>query len=180
MKKILALLLALVLVVGLCACGGSGSGGQSDAAKEVLNSEKDTAKKYPNQNPDGTINLDKIAHFDADFDYANNAKHEKLAYLAASGTVLYQLSADAYEHWCPLFGLEWAGFFSSDGDSDLYLTNLQTQIDQGVKGFILDPDSTIFPAVLEILEQHPDVFWMSQMSPRVMALPVTVFPSAAT
>ena len=168
MKKILALLLALVLVIGLCACGESKPtetpAKTSDDAQKILDSEK-TDKAYPNCNADGSINLDKIAHFDADFDYAKNAKHEKLAYLAAAGTVLYQLSADAYEHWCPLFNLEWAGFFSSDGDSDLYLTNLQTQIDQGVRGFILDPDSTIFPAVLEILEQHPDVFWMSQMSP---------------
>ena len=74
MKKILALLIALVLVVGLCACGGGG-GSKTEAAQEVLNSEKDTAKKYPNQNADGTINLDKIAHFDADFVYQANAKH---------------------------------------------------------------------------------------------------------
>lgn len=186
MKKILALVLVLVFAIGLCACGetgagttapaansgssstpasGSTGGQQSEAAKEILAAEKDTEKKFPNQNEDGTVNLDKVAHFDTDFDYAANAKHEKLAYLAAAGTVLYQLSADAYEHWCPLFNLEWAGFVSSNGDSDMYLTNLQTYIDQGVKGFILDPDSTIFPSVLSILEQHPDVFWMSQMSP---------------
>ena len=138
--------------------------GQSEAAKEILEAEKDTGKKFPNQNEDGTVNLDKVAHFDQDFDYANNAVHEKLCYIAAAGTILYQLSASAYEHWCPLFNLEWADFLSSNGDSDMYLTMLQTKIDEGVKGFILDPDSTIFPSVLSVLEQYPDVKWMSQMS----------------
>lgn len=147
--------------------GGSTSGmqqGQSEAAKEILEAEKDTEKKFPNQNEDGTVNLDKVAHFDQDFDYANNAVHEKLCYIAAAGTILYQLSASAYEHWCPLFNLEWADFLSSNGDSDMYLTMLQTKIDEGVKGFILDPDSTIFPSVLSVLEKYPDVKWMSQMS----------------
>ena len=34
---------------------------------------------------------------------------------------------------------------------------LQTKIDEGVKGFILDPDSTIFPSVLSVLEKYPDL-----------------------
>ena len=193
MKKILALVLVLILALGLVACGGGGtesagggdkpaaessSGGatqpaaqsgvqqgQSQAAKEILEAEKDTEKKFPNQNEDGTVNLDKVAHFDADFDYAKNAKHEKFSYIAAAGSVLYQLSAAAYEHWCPLFNLEWSDFLSSNGDSDMYLTMLQTKIDEGVKGFVLDPDATIFPSVLSVLEKYPDVFWLSQMAP---------------
>ena len=92
MKKILALILVLVMAVSLCACGGTGTAsaggeskpaassggeskpaaqsgvqtGQSEAAEEILNAEKDTAKKFPNQNEDDTVNLDNVGRFDAD------------------------------------------------------------------------------------------------------------------
>ena len=163
MKKILALLMALVLVVGLCACGSSGGsssagGGSSEPAPAA------NGKAFPNCNADGSINLDTIAHYDAEYDYTQNEKF-KVMYISQAGTVLYQQSADAYEHWAPYFNMEWAGFVSADGDSDMFMTQLNNYIDQGVRGFILDPDSTTFPAVLSILEDHPEVAWMSQMSP---------------
>ena len=82
MKRILALILVLVMAVSLCACGGTGTAsaggeskpaaqsgvqtGQSEAAEEILNAEKDTAKKFPNQNEDDTVNLDNVGRFDAD------------------------------------------------------------------------------------------------------------------
>jgi ABC-type sugar transport system substrate-binding protein len=169
MKKILALALVLVLAVGLCACGGSGS--QTPAATTGGDTQQGSApapaangKAFPNCNADGSINLDTIAHYDAEYDYTQNEKF-KVMYISQAGTVLYQQSADAYEHWAPYFNMEWAGFVSADGDSDMFMTQLNNYIDQGVRGFILDPDSTTFPAVLSILEDHPEVAWMSQMSP---------------
>ena len=184
MKKTLALVLALLMVLGLCACAGdtgststpapanqpaasggssSGDSGSSSGGSEAPAPAK-TGKAYPNCNEDGSINLDTIAHYDAEYDYTQNEKF-KVAYLVQQSGPLYQQSADAYEHWAPLFNMEWAGFISANGDTDMFLTNLQTAIDQGVRGFILDPDSTIFPSVLAKLQQYPDVFWMSQMSP---------------
>lgn len=186
MKKILALVLVLVLAIGLCACGstgtastgGSSSGGStassggsttsggakvSEAAKEILEAEK-TDKPYPNCNEDGSINLDKIANFDEEYNYAAGPSY-KICYLASSGTVLYEQSAVAIEHWCPLYNMEWLGFQSSNGDSDLFMTMLQTMLDQGCQGFILDPDSTIFPTVKKLMDQYPDRFWCSLMSP---------------
>ena len=190
MKKILAISLALVLVLGLAACGSSGSSSTSSAApapaaaassaaaekseaaapassgESAAPAAVDGSKPYPKCNEDGSINYDKIAHYDPEYDYTQNEKF-KVAYIAESGTALYQQSAEAYEHWAPLFNMEWAGFLSADGDVDMFLTDLQTMIDQGVRGFMLDPDSTTFPAVLSVLEQNKDkgLAWMSQMSP---------------
>jgi len=124
----------------------------------------DPNKPYPNANADGSINLDTIGHYDQTYDYTKNPKY-KIAYIAQSSNPLYQMSADAYEAWCPAFNCEWAGFLSANADTDLYLTLLQNAIDQGVKGFILDPDNTIFPAVINIMNQHPDCAWLSQMAP---------------
>ena len=175
MKKILALALVLVLAVGLCACGGTSTpaanSGSTDSGNTGTGSSTATnpapaasGKAYPTCNADGSINLDTIAHYDAEYDYSQNPKF-KVMYISQAGTVLYQQSAAAYEHWAPLFNMEWAGFVSAEGDNDMFMNQLQTYIDQGVKGFILDPDTTIFPAVVSILEQYPDVAWMSQMSP---------------
>ena len=154
MKKILSLATAFAFALAL-------------AAAPAMQAKADDAPAFPNCNEDGSINLDTIAHFDSDFDYSTTEK-VKVAYISQAGTVLYQQSADAYEHWAPLYNMEWAGFLSADGDSDMYLTDLQTMIDQGVTCFILDPDSTIFPAVINLLESNNsegNLFWMSQMSP---------------
>jgi ABC-type sugar transport system substrate-binding protein len=168
MKKALVLLLTLGMAVFLFACGGGGGGdesetpsGEGDAAESVA---VDSGKAYPNANEDGSPNLDFIAHYDASYDYTQNPK-QKIAYLVIDTGPLYEQSAAAYEHWAPLFNCEWAGFVAAGGDSEMYMANLQNLIDQGVTGFILDPDNTIFPAVVRLLEQYPEVQWMSQMSP---------------
>ena len=74
------------------------------------------------------------------------------------------MSAAAYEHWAPLFNCEWIPFMNADGDSDKYMTLLQTQLDAGVRGFVLDPNSTIFQAVADLVAEYPEAAWMSQMS----------------
>lgn len=184
MKKILALVLALVMVFALVACGG-GSGSKSDANTntdtetktdtktntdtEPVNPnadvEVDSAKAYPHANEDGTPNLDKIAHFDYEYDYSQNPNY-KVAYVASSSYFLYQAAADAIKAWCPSFNLTWDDFyFNNDGDSNTYMTILQQVLDSGTEMLILDPDNTIFPTVKQLLDQYPDVKWMPMMSP---------------
>lgn len=193
MKKFIALLLALVMVFALVACGpgNKDNGGNNDAANtdttntdnsnneggnnedentasdpgkdEIINGEK-VDKPFPHANEDGSINLDRIAHFDIEYDYSQNEK-QKFAYCAASTFFLYEASAVACESWCPLFNLEWAGFIANnDGDSNTWMTLFQQALDNGIEMFILDPDNTIFPAVTAKLEQYPDVAWMPMMS----------------
>ena len=174
MKKALALLLALLMVLSLVACGGNGedakepstpSGDTTPAGDDNTGDETPAVTEAtPNMNEDGTPNLDRIAYYDRNYDYTQNEKF-KVMYLAASSSFLYQMGADAYAHWAPLFNCEWCDFVSSEGDSDLYMTQLQQNIDSGVQGFVLDPDNTIFPAVAELLTNYPEIQWMSQMSP---------------
>ena len=159
MKKTLALILALVMVFGLCACGG-----KTETKEEGPKSGNATGKPYPHATADGKIDLDKIAHYDEEYDYSQNDKF-KIIYIANQGTVLYEQSAEAIEHWCPLYNCEYMGFQSSNGDNDMFMTLLQTAIDQGCQGFILDPDSTIFPTVKKLMDQYPELYWCSLMSP---------------
>jgi hypothetical protein len=185
MNKALSILLALVMAVSLFACNKTTPPATTAPAVPDENNpvttpdadnpdapdvpetpipENNPGKQYPNANPDGSVNLDTIAHFDDSYDYTQNEKF-KIAYIAFANMSLYERSANAFEHWATLFNMEWAGFFSADGDNDLFLTNFLELIDQGVTGFILDPDTVIFQFILEILENHPEVKWMSCVSP---------------
>lgn len=164
MRKVLVIIAMLVLVLSLCACTQSSSPSGNSSDDSETNTSSDSSKPYPNSNPDGSINLDTIAHFDNEYDYSQNPRC-KIAYLANENGPLYQGAANAYEHWAPLFNCEWVGFLSANGDSDMFLTNLQNLIDQGVTGFILDPDTAVFPAIVDLISQYPDVKWMSQMAP---------------
>jgi hypothetical protein len=167
LRPALVFLLTLAMAVSLFACGGGGDEGspppdEGGAAEE--GAAPDSGKAYPNANSDGSINLETIAHFDPEYDYTKNPKY-KVAYLVADTGPLYELSALAFEHWTRLYNMEWEGMVSAGGDSEMYMANLQNLIDQGVTGFILDPDVTIFPAVVRLIDQYPEVQWMSQMAP---------------
>jgi len=121
--------------------------------------------KYPNANPDGSINLDKIAHYDPNFDYSTNPQKWEFAYISQASGPLNATAATSFEHWAPMFGMTWHGYVSCNGDSDLFMSQLQSLIDQGVKAIVIDPDNTIMQAVVNLLNKHPDVAWMSRMSP---------------
>ncbi|MDR2665556.1 MAG: hypothetical protein LBC21_04700, partial [Oscillospiraceae bacterium] len=187
MKKAISLFLALVMALALAACNGGGdkasdspstsaspapsAGGGSEPADTASPDDAgepapppDGSKPYPNANPDGSLNLDTVAHYDPEYDYTQNPRY-KFAYLATENSFLYQMSATAFEHWAPIYNMEWYGFLAANGDSDMFLTNLQNLIDQGVTAFVLDPDTTVFPACIDIIENYPDVKWMSQMAP---------------
>lgn len=166
MKKVLSIIILLVLVLSFSACGGNDDKTPSTNAPENGGTDigSESGNPYPNCNEDGTINFDTIAHYDHDYDYTQNPQY-RIAYIALDGGPLYQQSADAYEHWAPLFNCKWEGFISANSDSDMFLTELQNLIDKGVTGFILDPDVTTFPAIVRLLSNYPEVKWMSQMSP---------------
>ena len=159
MKKILAAVIVLVMMFALVACGDSSKPSSSSNSPSV-----DSNKAYPNANADGSINLETIAHYDPEYDYSKNEKF-KFCYIAQDGGPLYQDTADGFAHWAPLMNMEWVGFISANGDTDLLMTQLQNTIDQGVTGIIVDPDATIMQAVMTLINRYPDVKWMTVMAP---------------
>ncbi|MDR2502674.1 MAG: hypothetical protein LBC78_05445 [Oscillospiraceae bacterium] len=175
MKKALAILLVLCMVFTIVACKPSEGGNTPPPASPSPTPDNsggdDTPpppgdKAYPNANDDGTMNADTIAHYDRDFDYTRGGTFSaKVAYLATENSFLYAQSAVAYEHWAPYYGMEWYGFLTAGGDSNVFLDLLQTALDDGVTAFILDPDTTVFPAVRALISKYPEVKWMSQMAP---------------
>jgi ABC-type sugar transport system substrate-binding protein len=59
---------------------------------------------------------------------------------------------------------DYSPMWSSGGDNDAFITNLQTFISQGVDGFIFDPDANSYMRIKEICEEA-GVSWMGFMSP---------------
>jgi ABC-type sugar transport system substrate-binding protein len=171
MKKAIATFIVIVMLLAIAACGNgadtsdaptSESGSATPSGPPPLPPVEEQSP-FPNANPDGTINLDTIAHFDHTYNYSQNPRWE-IAFIAHDNTALIQRSADAFEHWAPLFNMEWAGFISAGADPDLFMTQLQNLIDQGVDAIIVEPDMTIIPAVLALLDRYPEVAWMTQMA----------------
>ena len=173
MKKAISLILVLMMLFTVVACNGSPAPSESPSSAAPSSAAPSAAAPsaeasapsasgpaYPNCNPDGSINLDTIAHYDRDYDYTQNPVY-KIAYMSHGPGALYQQSADAYEHLAGLFNCEWAGYVTGNEDTSLFLSLLENQCDQGVNAFILDPDDTIFPSIIAVIEKYPGVQWMS-------------------
>ncbi|MCQ2452835.1 MAG: hypothetical protein MJ075_06860 [Oscillospiraceae bacterium] len=182
MKKLIALLLVALMAFSLVACGGSPAETKpaetpaADAETPAADAEAPDADAEtpaaagnvvatPNMNADGSINYDLICNYDPNYDYSQNPQY-RVCYMAHSADIMYSQSAECYEIWAGKMNMQWDGFVSAGADSDQFLTNLQTYLDQGTQLFIMDPDMTIYPAIQGIIEPYVEAgeaYWMSQM-----------------
>ncbi|MDR2486638.1 MAG: substrate-binding domain-containing protein [Clostridiales Family XIII bacterium] len=164
-KAILIVLLVLAMSFSLIGCRNStDSGDAGDGGSDVVDTNTELQQGGPNANEDGTTNLEQVAHFDPDFDYTQN-KGFKMKYLVVSSGPLYEDFSKGVEVWAKNMNIQYDGIGSANGDSDLYINMLQEAIDQGYNCFILDPDTSVWPTIIEKLNEYPDVKWMSCMAP---------------
>lgn len=178
MKKVLALILAVLMVLALVACGAEKDAGKAEEPKKSEDAPKADTKPAddskpaaddgpiatPNANEDGSVNLDKVAHYDPSFDYTVNPQWT-MCYMGFSADVGYQQTADAYEIWCKPFNLKWTGFVSANNSVETFFDNLQVYLDQGTDIIVMDPDITTFPRIYDIIKEYPDTAWMSMLGP---------------
>lgn len=101
--------------------------------------------------------------FDPNFDYTQY-KTYKVGYLIPAPNFLYDEFDKAFADWAKRMNINYTGMWApSASNADEYLSGLQTYIDQGYDGLLLDPDSALYPRIVEILNDNPDVKWMSCM-----------------
>jgi len=183
MKKLLAITLALLMVLSLFACGDTKQGASPPASAASPSSSSPSAAApsqdgsappaessiyrgdsiQPNTGKYGDHPLDKAGFYDPDYDYT---QHERflIQYMSAASGPLYDVASNAFAHWCKLMNMDYSPMWSSGGDNDAFLTNLQTFINQGVDGFIFDPDVNSYMRIKEICDEG-GVVWMPFMSP---------------
>ncbi|MBQ9858430.1 MAG: hypothetical protein IJO77_05445, partial [Oscillospiraceae bacterium] len=135
MKKFLAILLALVMVLAMVACGGdkapadTGADTSTDAGTEGDGALADASTSgFGGQDEGEDISNEytgEIGMYDPNYDYNANPKYKVVYYVLATG-VLYEAFGDAFEHWCSVMNLEYGGLVDYAGDKDAYLSNLQT------------------------------------------------------
>jgi hypothetical protein len=179
MKKTLALILALLMTLSLFACGSTStakpsaesSASPSDAAATPSASASASTAPVSTGNT-GSLPLDKVGFYDPSFDYSKGTKY-KVQYMVLATGVLYEQFSAAFAHWCGLMNIDYGGLWAAGGDNDVYINNISTFASQGVQGLLLDPDITVYPRIVEVLNELK-IAWMPCMgAPRDVTDPAT-------
>ena len=172
MKKFLAILLALVMVLAMVACGGNADAGNTEAGNtDAGNTDASTGAEQgasggalaggaEGEEIDNSSNGE-IGLFDPEYDYSANPRYKIAYYVLATG-VLYEATGDAIEHWCSVMNMEYGGLLDAGGDKDAYLSNLQTLAAE-YDGLIMDPDAEQYKRCSEILNEA-GCAWMGNMA----------------
>ena len=162
MKKALALTLALLMVLSFFACANSNT--VPPSANEVPSPSTPAASFNTTERPATTAEPSTYVpqgYYDANYDYGAN-KPFKTVYMMSSSSALQQMASDSFKAWSKLMNCDYSDF-SANGDNELFIVTLQTFIDQGYDGVLLDPDVTIWPRVVEVLSDSK-TSWMPLMT----------------
>lgn len=176
MKRFLAILLALVMVLGLVACGGgnadkdttSGNTTSGDTTGDTTGGDASTDTTTSSggafNNSDEPIDntaTGEIGMYDPNYDYNANPRYKVCYYVLTTG-VLYEAFGEAFKHWCSVMNLEYGGMIDAGGDKDLYLSNMVTLANE-YDGLLIDPDAEQYTRCAEILDEAGTP-WMGCMA----------------
>jgi ABC-type sugar transport system substrate-binding protein len=158
MKKALSILLALVMVLSLFACNST------PAPAPTPTPDSSTPNNPAPPDGGGTANTPGAAalngFYDFEYDYSAN-KRLKLAYLITTNGVLYETASQAMKIWADRINCD-LDVVDSNGDNDLYISNIETLKNQGYDGLILDPDITLYQVISEKCAEV-GMAWMPSM-----------------
>jgi ABC-type sugar transport system substrate-binding protein len=174
MKKLMAIVLAALMVFSLFACGGSGSSTTVSSASASPSSAPSTAPAAsstsagsPSSSAAATSPSapasSKIGFYDSGIDYTKNKKYNVVYMVSAANNINQDLS-DAFNTWASRANCSYT-YYSSNNEADAYINTMQTYTDQKqIDGFILDPDPTIFSRIQEVCKEL-NISWISGMTP---------------
>ena len=148
MKKILALLLALVMVFSLVACGDNGdkdTGSNDTQQSDTNNNDSDT---QDNSNDDSTADdsdsetndaaaSGHVGYFDDEVDHFARDTY-KIAYVIYQDSVMNTAHYTAMQSMEPVLNIE-VTMFQATALADQFLTNLELVATQGYDGCVIEP-----------------------------------------
>lgn len=161
MKKILAIVLAMLMVASLFACGGTSTPSASPSESVAPSASTAPASESPSAEPTSNAATGEIGMFDPNYDYSANQKY-KVQYVVLATSILYEMFNAAFEHWATQMNIEYLGMQEYGGDKDAYLSNLPT-LANNVDGLLVDPDSQQYTRVAEVLNENGTP-WMGCMA----------------
>lgn len=158
MKKILAVALALCMVVALfAACNKDKDNSSTSSSAPPANTSSDSGSSGGSS---GGNWPKEIGYFDPDYDYTSQ-KRFKIAYLIpTAGSFLYDEMDKAFVSWAKRMNMDYKGMFaSSDGSTEAFLSLIQTHIDQGFDGLLLDGIADQMNPALDMAKENGVVLW---------------------
>ena len=151
MKKSLAILLVLIMAVSLLACGTTETSSEPSASSPSAQSGEPAGAETADDTGGGAAWPAEAGYFDPNYDYSQHDTF-KVGYLVNAANFLYDEFDKAYVDWAQRMNINYTGMWaSSQGNNDEYLSGIQTFVDQGYDGLILDPDVTLYQRIREIL-----------------------------
>ena len=169
MKRVLAILLGLILAATLFSCAKDSTSGASPAASQQSSATDtqvnddvsvDSADSGDSSGSEPSFPAE-AGYFDPEYDYSQHETY-KVGYLVTSANFLYDEFDKAFADWAVRMNINYTGMWApSASNADEYLSGLQTYIDQGYDGLLLDPDSALYPRIVELMNENPEVKWMS-------------------
>ncbi len=167
MKKAIALILVLLMALSLFACGSNGGNGTQQGANfedaEDIGMGETLANGTAGADYDGPKTGEAYyGFFDNEYDYTKDERYS-VAYVVYQTSVLYDAFSAAFELWANRYNCDYK-MVDCGGNADTYINQMQTLVDNGVKGFLLDPDSQMLGRVTEYAQELVGDAWMSGMS----------------
>ena len=147
MKKILALLLALVMVLSLAACGGSKAPATDAPAADAPAADAPAADAPA-----------------ADAPAADTAIITKVALITDVGTIddesFNQACWEGVEEWCTTNGLEYTYYQPTEDSTDARVLSIAQAISEGYNAIVMP--GYLFGATLTIvMEEYPDTYFIA-------------------
>ena len=156
MKRSIAILLVLMMVLSLVACSGKDDKKDEGSFSEWFNAPTVVP---PEDNPPTATVLN--AAFDPNYDYSKNPRL-KIGYLVSQGGFLFEFGYNNMKVWADKMNVEMR-MIDAQGDTDLYLSSIETLKAEGYHGLILDPDVTIYGAIKDKC-RDVGIIWMPSMA----------------
>jgi hypothetical protein len=155
MKKLLAMVLAILMILSVVACGEKSAGDKGNDGKQTSQPTGET--------PKGGVEWPAIpGFFDPTYDYTQQKKF-KVGYLVAATSFLYDEFDKAFADWAKRMNINYTGMWApAAGSADEYLSGIQTLADQGYDGYLLDGDTNLYPRIAEMCDEL-GVEWISCM-----------------
>ena len=143
MKKIIALLLAVLMVVSMAACGKTTTPTTDPNAPA-------TSTTTPSDKENVSYNLNAIGGFDSGVDPASRATY-KIAYMYMRPMALFQNVSVALQELAPISNFEVVEY-CANSDIDALIQNIQMFSTQGVDGYLVVADPTAAVRTTEVLK----------------------------
>ncbi len=172
MKKLLAIVIAMLMVLSLFACGSKEPGAstapetskapESVAPATSVEPTKIEETDQVNTGDYGDDPLDYVGFFDPEYDYTQNEKYT-IQYMSGGTGGIYDMFDSAFRHWAGRMNMTYNDMWVGT-EGDVIINTLETFISQGVKGFLMDIDPALFNRIDEICDEK-GVYYIGCMSP---------------